>query len=123
MYFLFQLLQQLGAPHVTSFNYMLNVGLKQALKDIDPIEFKLPVNDTKIKLHFEDIHINNPKLPLGVIGTKSHLIYPSECRQRAATYKGQLRVTLAWSIDDCIQVPIVKDLGDIPIMLKVPNNN
>lgn len=101
---------------------MLNKGLKQSINNIDPIEFIIPSNNCQVKLHFEDAHINYSMLPVGTIGAKSQFIYPSECRQRAATYKGKLVVTLAWSVDGKAKVPIDKDMGEIPLMLKVLTN-
>jgi hypothetical protein len=36
---LIEALQSLGKPHVGSFNYMMEDGLKLAVQDIDPLEF------------------------------------------------------------------------------------
>lgn len=97
---------------------MLNVGLSKAISDIDPIEFELPTGN-RIKLKIQDAHINYSMLPVGVIGARSQFVYPTECRQRAATYKGKLMTTLEWFIDGKQQISIDKDMGDVPIMLKV----
>lgn len=110
-------LHQLGAPHVTSFDYMVNVGLQDAIKDMDPVEFALP-NGNKVRFIIENAHLDSPKIPLGSIGAKNQFVYPKECRQRKITYKGRLNINVAWSIDNKRQVSFVKDLGDIPIMLK-----
>lgn len=96
---------------------MLNIGLNRAIQDIDPLEFKLPSGE-KVKISFQDAHITYSMLPLGVVGSKSQFIYPSECRQRAATYKGKLTTTILWSLNGIPQVPLEKDMGDVPIMLK-----
>ena len=32
----------LGRPHVESFNFMLDEGMKTALKDLKPLEFEIP---------------------------------------------------------------------------------
>ncbi|CAG2054316.1 unnamed protein product [Timema podura] len=38
-------LQSLGAPHVDSFNFMLNGGLNKAVETLLPVEFTLPSNE------------------------------------------------------------------------------
>ncbi|CAH1963354.1 unnamed protein product [Acanthoscelides obtectus] len=111
-----EVLQILGEPHVKSFNYMLEEGLAAAVEDLNPVEFML--NERKVKLMISNYTIANPCLPFGTICVKDTNIYPSECRQRAATYKGKLFVDVDWYIDDVQQHSFQKDLGDIPIMLK-----
>lgn len=39
-----QILQELGTPHIDSFNYMIEEGLNLAISDLLPVEF-----DTKGK--------------------------------------------------------------------------
>ena len=51
--------------------------------------------------------------------SKSVKIYPSECRQRAATYKAKLSVTFKWLIDGQPAGGATKILGQVPIMVKV----
>ncbi|XP_034948641.1 DNA-directed RNA polymerase I subunit RPA2 [Chelonus insularis] len=111
------LLQRLGSPHIDSFNYMLDEGLAEALKDIVPVPLTL-ANDDKILLWIEDATIYQPTVPTGTIGVKSHKIYPTECRQRAATYKGKLIIKIGWSINGRSQEQLEKDLGEIPIMIR-----
>ncbi|KAF5272614.1 hypothetical protein FQR65_LT17314 [Abscondita terminalis] len=61
------ILQQLGAPHISSFNYMLNRGLNDAVANMEPIQFKTS-NEDKICLRIENVSINYPLVPLGLIG-------------------------------------------------------
>ncbi|KAF7997189.1 hypothetical protein HCN44_005466 [Aphidius gifuensis] len=115
-------LQALGEPHVNSFNYMLDNGLDDAIKDILPVHLKLK-NGDKIKLWIADGTIDKPRVLPVSNGTKSMMpkntkYYPSECRQRASTYKGKFTIKVGWSIDDQEQEFIEKDLGEIPIMVK-----
>ncbi|KAK0089132.1 hypothetical protein PV325_008989 [Microctonus aethiopoides] len=111
------LLQVMGTPHIDSFNYMLDEGLTESLKDIVPVYLTL-ANNNKVKLWVEDATIYQPAVPAGTIGVKNQKIYPTECRQRGATYKGNFIIKLGWSIDGHQQEQIEKDLGDIPIMIK-----
>lgn len=110
-------LQQLGAPHVSSFDYMVNIGLQDAINDMEPVEFALP-NGSKVSFFLESAHLEAPRIPLGSIGSKNQCVYPKECRQRKITYKGRLNVSVGWSVDKKTQISFVKDLGDIPIMLR-----
>lgn len=112
-----QILQQLGEPHIRSFNYLVDKGLSQIIEDLIPVEFLL--NDKRIKLQISNYTFVNPQVPLNTIGVRNTLIFPTECRQRAATYKGKLYVDVDWSIDGVPQQFLQKDLGDIPIMVKV----
>lgn len=47
----------------------------------------------------------------------SSLMYPKECRQRKITYTGRLTVQLSWWIDDVLQLPLERSLGQVPIMV------
>ncbi|KAF5283619.1 hypothetical protein FQR65_LT13825 [Abscondita terminalis] len=111
------ILQQLGAPHISSFNYMLNRGLNDAVANMEPIQFKTS-NEDKICLRIENVSINYPLVPLGLIGIKDQRIFPTECRQRAGTYAGKLNAKISWSVNGSVPSYFDKDLGDIPIMIK-----
>ncbi|XP_057326194.1 DNA-directed RNA polymerase I subunit RPA2 [Microplitis mediator] len=111
------LLQTLGAPHLDSFNYMLEEGLDLCAKDIVPVYVKLS-NEDRIKLWIDDIEIHQPRVPQGSIGVKNQKIYPTECRQRGSTYKGKLITKVAWSVNGSQQETLEKDLGEVPIMVK-----
>lgn len=96
---------------------MLNEGLDQAVADLYPIEFT--INDTKIKLKISEACIGVPQVPVGTIGVKNLKILPTECRQRAYTYKAKMVISLDWWVDGKKQPTIQKDVGEVPIMLKV----
>lgn len=114
---IFQILQKLGDPHVKSFNYMIHKGLSQAIGNLIPVEFIL--NEKRIKITITNYTFSRPEVPMGTIGVKNNFVYPSECRQRAGTYKGKLYIDVAWYIDGMQQQSFQKDLGDIPVMIKV----
>ncbi|KAL6447618.1 hypothetical protein ACFW04_000064 [Cataglyphis niger] len=111
------LLQSLGTPHIESFNYMLEEGLFQSIKNSIPVYLTLP-NDDKVVLWLDDVQISKPTVPSSTIGVKNYKIYSTECRQRGATYKGKITVRLGWSINGKEQEVLEKDLGEVPIMLK-----
>jgi len=97
---------------------MLEDGLFYSLKDSTPVYLTLP-NSDKIVLWLDDVHIYKPTVPSGTIGVKTCKIYPTECRQRGTTYKGKIIARLGWSINGKEQEALEKDLGEVPIMLKV----
>jgi len=70
-------------------------------------------------LWLDDVCIHKPTIPSGKIGIKNCKIYPTECRQRGITYKGKITVRIGWSINSVEQEPLEKDLGEVPIMIKV----
>lgn len=110
-------LKTLGEPHVESFNFLLKSGLDLAVKDLQPVEFQVADGDI-VKFALENFQLNSPAVPAGTIGVKNPLIYPTECRQSATTYKGRLVGHLRWWINGNEQTPIRRDFGEIPIMLK-----
>lgn len=112
-----QLLQELGAPHVASFDYMLAEGLAAAVDDLVPVEFL--VNGDRLRLEMGHATIECPQVPTGTILVKERRIFPSECRQRAATYRGRLTVEVRWFVNGVEKQSFAKDLGEIPIMVKV----
>ncbi|XP_001606574.2 DNA-directed RNA polymerase I subunit RPA2 [Nasonia vitripennis] len=111
------LLQRLGAPHIDSFNYALGQGLTEAIDNLLPVYLTLASGD-RIELRIEDVTINHPTVPSGTIGVKNHKIYPTECRQRAATYKGKINAKIGWSINGRKQETVERSLGEVPIMVK-----
>lgn len=117
MFFCLQLLQGLGAPHVSSFNYMLKEGLQKAIADLNPVEFEVGSDVLKFQVNYATI--DNPMVPPGTVLVKDPKIFPTECRQRAATYKGKLSVEVRWFVNGKEQQSFIKDLGEVPIMLRV----
>lgn len=67
----------------------------------------------------QNLQILHPIIPDGTIGSNNLQIYPSECRQRADTYKGRLCGNLECCING-IQLCLTDVFfGEIPIMIKV----
>ena len=58
-------------------------------------------------------------MPFGTVGVKSNTIWPTECRQRGSTYSGTLYSKVEWKMNGVEQKPLEKDMGQVPIMLKV----
>lgn len=64
-------------------------------------------------------NIRQPTVPPHITGVVDPKIWPTECRQRADTYSGRLTLQIDWEVDGARQVPLEKDAGVIPIMVKV----
>ncbi|XP_034837415.1 DNA-directed RNA polymerase I subunit RPA2 [Maniola hyperantus] len=109
-------LQCLGTPHIDSFNYMLQDGLKAAIADLIPAEFEMPSGE-KIKITILEGMFLKPGVPIETVGVKNHKVLPTECRQRASTYKGEFRIRLSFNVDGKVTC-IDRSLGYLPIMLK-----
>ena len=130
-------LAQAVRPHIDSFNAIFGPAklLDAALKDIGTRTFLQP--DTKdsvisddesdgprrrknrLHLRINSVHLDTPELPASnKFSTRNRLIYPSECRERHATYRGRLRARLGFSVNDGEWHETTHDLGGLPIMLR-----
>lgn len=96
---------------------MLREGLADCVANMVPMRFALPSGD-RIELAVSSLTIDSPTVPHTLIGVKNQRVYPTECRQRAATYKGMAVVRVDWSVNGVAMAPIDKELGEVPIMLK-----
>ncbi|XP_073943178.1 RNA polymerase I subunit Rpl135 [Choristoneura fumiferana] len=112
-------LQCLGAPHIDSFNFMATDGIKAAIADIIPVEFELP-NGQRIKITIDEAAFAKPLVPMDVVGVKNQKVLPTECRQRAATYKGEFKVRITLKIDGK-EITTDRSLGQLPVMVKSKN--
>ena len=130
--------RSLTAPHVESFNYFLEYGLGQAVKDIEPAELNLfdpslqrsnPSaidwdETTVLKFWVENVKVGKPSKPQNC-GRSSKLM-PRECRERGLMYSAPM------TADFCYQMiqrrnghpmpakPIrlqAKNFGMMPIMV------
>jgi DNA-directed RNA polymerase I subunit RPA2 len=57
--------------------------------------------------------------PANKVALKNRNIFPAECRERHATYRGKLRARLEYKVNNGDWQEEVYDLGNIPIMLRV----
>lgn len=94
------------------------MGLAECVQNLNPIEFALPSGD-EVSISISNCIIGTPSVPLTVVGTSSRHIYPLECRQRKFSYRGKCTIQLKWSVNGVPYPSIEKEMGDLPIMLKV----
>ena len=126
-------------PHINSFNALfdnsklLEAGLKdigaksfldgepetpqrraQRLEDAKPHEKR-----NRFSVRIRELFLEKPVLPpTNKFSTKNRDIYPAECRERHATYRGKLRVRVEYKLNGSEWHDTIRDMGQIPIMLK-----
>lgn len=127
-------------PHVDSFNALFDgpKTLEEALKDIGTKTFldgdaetpeqkkariaegrKAPRRN-RLNVRISEVFLEKPALPpTNKFATRNRNIYPSECRERHATYRGKLRARIEWQVNNGDWMESVRELGQVPIMLRV----
>ena len=122
-------LRSLSKPHVESFNYFLEVGLKKAIADIEPYELDLidpkreePVDlgevDT-VQFWVENVTI---KAPVKEGGGR---LAPRECRELGLMYSGKIQGDFCYQVikhrnGNRIPERLIRfqcQFGDMPIMV------
>lgn len=129
----FPALAEAFAPHTGSFDAVFEANglLDLAIKDIGTKTFfdggtlqdsSQPRN--KVSIRIVKCFFQKPEIPpSNKISTSNRRIYPAECRERHSTYKGKFSVRLGVRINDDEWSEVVRDLGGLPIMLRVCSEN
>ncbi|KKK25908.1 hypothetical protein ARAM_003160 [Aspergillus rambellii] len=101
-------------PHVDSFNALFEDSrvLEAGLKDIGTKTFVDELVETPDEKN--SAWRKDEKPP----GATASTIYPSECRERHATYRGKLRAKIEYRVNNADWVEAVRELGQVPIMLR-----
>ena len=111
-----QFLRRLVAPHVESFNYVLQGGLAAAVADIPAREFVPVPGGKRMTIWLEDAAITYPvDASAGRADTRK---WPSECRERGITYDAPLQLTVAWQVEDEEAHRVSFTAGQVPIMIQ-----
>ncbi|KAB2575542.1 DNA-directed RNA polymerase I subunit RPA2 [Lasiodiplodia hormozganensis] len=113
-------------PHTHSFNaiFAKNGLLENGLKDIGIKTFLDGDSTTvgprnRLSVRVRDIYLEKAVLPTSnKIALNDRRILPSECRERHATYRGKMRARLEWRINSGEWQSSVRELGQVPIMLR-----
>lgn len=121
-------LQAAIEPHVNSFNALFEKDglIAQGLKDIgaktylDGDDRTGPAGKNKLTVRIKEVYVEKPQLPSSnKFSTRNREILPAECRERHATYRGKMSAKLEYRINGGDPVEFVRELGQIPLMLKV----
>ena len=126
-------------PHIESFNALLEKGrlLEASLRDIgtkvcldghrespgerkERIEMERPrERRNHLSIRVREVFLDKPAIPpTNKVSTKNREIFPAECRERHATYKGKLRCRLEFKVNDGNSYESIRELGQLPIMLR-----
>ena len=117
-------------PHIESFDALFRDDGKpsliaHALADIGIKKFfdgdeKLgPKGKNCLSVRFKEVILHKSTLPPSNKLATNRDIYPAECRERHATYRGRLSAILEYQINDSDPVEFTRELGQVPIMVKV----
>ncbi|POY71224.1 putative DNA-directed RNA polymerase [Rhodotorula taiwanensis] len=130
--------QELVAPHIHSFDALFE-GAPQENGQVSQTEglLKMGVDDLLPKVVFD--HKEDPALgprgnrlqmrvmevtvgrPMGLLKgahSRERRIYPTEARERLATYAGRMTAKIAWSVNGGAETVETRELGNLPIMVK-----
>ena len=126
-------------PHIRSFDALLEKGklLEAGLRDIGT---KISLDGgretaeerrerkangapkerrNRLKIRVREIFLEHAVLPTAnKISTQNRRIFPAECRERHATYRGKLSCNLEYQVNDGEWRKEIRDLGALPIMLR-----
>jgi DNA-directed RNA polymerase I subunit RPA2 len=119
-------------PHIGSFNAVLEKDglIAQAVRDIgtkiflDGDERGPPATRNKLSISIKEVFVEKSQLPASnKFSTKNREILPAECRERHVTYRGKLSARLEYRINNGDPKEFIRELGQLPLMLKVSRAN
>lgn len=117
-------------PHIESFNALFRDDgkpgqLAHALADIgtktffDGDERTGTAGKNRLTIRFKDLSLLKPQVPPSNKMARRREVMPAECRERHVTYRGRLSATFEYSINGGDPIEFVRELGQVPVMLKV----
>jgi DNA-directed RNA polymerase I subunit RPA2 len=116
-------LQAAVDPHIQAFNALFPDGGRRGLIDHGLAEIGtktyLDSEKNRLTLRCKSVTLQKSQVPPGNKFAKNREIFPAECRERHATYRGKLVATFEYRINGGDWEEFVRDLGQLPIMVKV----
>lgn len=118
-------------PHIHSFNAIIekNGLLEHALRDIGTKVFldgdpnakpEERPRRNRLSVRVCQIFLDKSQLPpTNKHNNSDRRIWPAECRERHVTYRGRLRVRMEYKVNNGDWRELVRELGQIPLMLRV----
>lgn len=127
-------------PHVDSFNALFDGSkvLEAGLKDIGTKTFidgeaetpeqkkarqaegRRPPKRNKLNVRIREVFLDRPAIPMtNKFTMRTRNIYPAECRERHATYRGKLRAKIEYQVNNGDWQESTRELGQVPIMMRV----
>ncbi|KOS19629.1 DNA-directed RNA polymerase I subunit RPA2 [Escovopsis weberi] len=116
-------------PHIESFNAIFRKDGKPGLLDhgiadigtrvfLDGDDRADPKTRNQLRIRIKDVALQKAQVPPSNKNALNREIYPAECRERHATYRGKLSATFEYSINGGDATEFVRELGQVPIMIK-----
>uniref|UniRef100_A0A383WM53 DNA-directed RNA polymerase subunit beta n=1 Tax=Tetradesmus obliquus TaxID=3088 RepID=A0A383WM53_TETOB len=114
-----QQFERLVRPHVASFDYFSQDGMRQAVQLQEPLQVEHPVTKQVFRFWFESPVVSMPTKDDAPTGADTRL-YPRDCREGGTTYKGALTMDLCWEAEGSGsgRHSISRRMGALPIMVK-----
>ncbi len=118
-------------PHIESFNALFSGRdgqpglLEHAIAEIGTKTFldgddrAPPAGKNKLTVRYKSVTLDKSRVPPSNKFARNREIFPAECRERHVTYRGRLTATLEYRINDGDPIQFDRDLGQVPIMVKV----
>ena len=107
-------------PHIQSFNAVLapNGFLDHGIKDIGT-KATTDRDGNRLEVRIRQFFLDKSILPSSnKFSTRNREVYPSECRERHATYGGRFSVRLEYRVNVGEWLEQVRDLGKLPIIVR-----
>ncbi|KAK3300470.1 uncharacterized protein B0H64DRAFT_333882 [Chaetomium fimeti] len=116
-------------PHIESFNALFRTDGKPGLLDhslaeigtktfLDGDDRAAPGTKNKLTIRYKSVTLQRSQVPPSNKFAKRREIFPAECRERHVSYRGKLTAVLEYSINDGEPQEFVRELGQMPIMIK-----
>ncbi|KAI9824869.1 MAG: DNA-directed RNA polymerase I subunit RPA2 [Thelocarpon impressellum] len=118
-------LQAAVQPHIDSFNAVIEQDglLSHAIRDIGTKIFldgeATHERRNSLSVRVKEVFVERAQIPpVNKVSTRNREVFPAECRERHATYRGKFRARLEYRINNGDWKDTVRDLGQAPLMLK-----
>ena len=119
-------------PHIEAFNALFPRDGKTGLIDhaLEEIGTKTyfdgddatPASErNKLTIRYKSVTLQKSQIPPSNKFAKNREIFPAECRERHVSYRGKLSAVLEYQINNGEPHEFVRELGQLPIMVKVSN--
>lgn len=116
-------LQAAVDPHIQSFDALFPNGGRKGLIDHGLAEIGtktyLDPEKNRLTVRCKNVMLQKSQVPPSNKFAKNREILPAECRERHSTYRGKLMATFEYRINNGDPVEFVRELGQLPIMVKV----
>ncbi|KAK3239526.1 hypothetical protein CYMTET_50556 [Cymbomonas tetramitiformis] len=99
-------LKDLVRPHIDSFDYFLNDGVKTIVEDLPPLEFNHPETDTTVTFWLENVSVAKPMKDSAAANVAESRLFPTECREAGRTYSGRLVGTVCTQVENRHNPPV-----------------